>query len=213
VSHFFRLWLWLTTGMRTREWVAVHRKHHAKCETAEDPHSPQILGINRVLWGGVFLYVKTAADPVAVARYGQGTPDDWLERNVYSKYVLFGLTQMGVADVLLFGILPGALIFITQIVWISGLPADQRYRPLLGLSQHPPTTPAPTSCPRPLMAARSCTTTTSVHDLRPAKTIGTNSTSADSIRSPRLQWEQQAPAAGAALRLLARHWTWARCGR
>ena len=118
VSHFFRLWLWLTTGMRTREWVAVHRKHHAKCETAEDPHSPQILGINRVLWGGVLLYVKTAADPVAVARYGQGTPDDWLERHVYSKYVLFGLTLTGVADVLLFGIVPGALIFITQIVWI-----------------------------------------------------------------------------------------------
>src|SRR3982750_2456954 len=69
-SHFFRLWLWLTTGMRTREWVAVHRKHHAKCETAEDPHSPQVLGINRVLWGGVLLYVKASADPVMVARYG-----------------------------------------------------------------------------------------------------------------------------------------------
>ena len=118
VSHFFRLWLWLTTGMRTREWVAVHRKHHAKCETADDPHSPQILGINRVLWGGVLLYVKTAADPIAVARYGQGTPEDWLERQVYSKYVLFGLTLTGVADVVLFGIVPGALIFITQIVWI-----------------------------------------------------------------------------------------------
>src|SRR5437588_1648359 len=72
VAHFFRFWLWLTTGMVTKEWAAIHRKHHAKCETAEDPHSPQVLGINRVLWGGVFLYVKTAADPVAVARYGQG---------------------------------------------------------------------------------------------------------------------------------------------
>src|SRR5689334_24301416 len=112
VSHFFRLWLWLTTGMRTREWVAVHRKHHAKCETADDPHSPQVLGINRVLWGGVLLYVKTAADPVAVARYGQGTPDDWLERNLYSKYVLFGLTLTGVADVLAFGIVPGVLILL-----------------------------------------------------------------------------------------------------
>ena len=109
VSHFFRLWLWLTTGMRTREWVAVHRKHHAKCETADDPHSPRTLGINRVLWGGVFLYVKTAADPVAVARYGKGTPEDWLERHVYSKYVLLGLTLAGVADVLLFGIVPGVI--------------------------------------------------------------------------------------------------------
>jgi len=118
VSHFFRLWLWLTTGMSTREWVAVHRKHHAKVETADDPHSPRILGLNRVLWGGVLLYVKTAADPVAVTRYGQGTPDDWLERHVYSKYVLLGLTLTGVVDVLLFGIVPGALIFITQIIWI-----------------------------------------------------------------------------------------------
>jgi stearoyl-CoA desaturase (Delta-9 desaturase) len=117
-SHFFRLWLWLTTGMRTREWVAVHRKHHAKCETAEDPHSPQILGINRVLWGGVLLYVRAAADPVAVARYGQRTPDDWLERHLYSRFVLFGLTLMGVTDVVLFGIVPGVLIFVTQIAWI-----------------------------------------------------------------------------------------------
>ena len=118
VSHFFRLWLWLTTGMRTREWVAVHRKHHAKCETADDPHSPQVLGINRVLWGGVFLYVKAAADPAMVARYGQGTPDDWLERNVYAKHVVAGLTLMGITDLLLFGIVPGALIFVTQIAWI-----------------------------------------------------------------------------------------------
>jgi len=118
VSHAFRLWLWLTTGMRTLEWVAVHRKHHAKCETAEDPHSPQILGINRVLWGGVLLYVKAASDPAVVARYGHNTPDDWLERNLYSRFVLFGLTLMGVTDVALFGIVPGVLIFLTQIVWI-----------------------------------------------------------------------------------------------
>jgi stearoyl-CoA desaturase (delta-9 desaturase) len=117
-SHFFRFWLWLTTGMRTREWAAVHRKHHAKCETAEDPHSPKMLGINRVLWGGVFLYVKEAANPDTLERYGQGTPDDWLERNLYSKYALLGLTLMGVTDVILFGISPGVLIFITQIAWI-----------------------------------------------------------------------------------------------
>ena len=117
-SHFFRLWLWLTTGMKTREWVAVHRKHHAKCETAEDPHSPQVLGIHRVLWGGVFLYVKEAANRGVIERYGDGTPDDWLERNLYSKFVLLGLTLTGVADVILFGIVPGALIFISQIAWI-----------------------------------------------------------------------------------------------
>ena len=117
-SHFFRLWLWLTTGMKTREWVAVHRKHHAKCETADDPHSPQILGINRVLWGGVLLYVKESARSETLERYGSGTPDDWLERNLYSKYVLLGLTTMGVSDVLLFGIVPGVLIFVTQIAWI-----------------------------------------------------------------------------------------------
>ena len=118
LSHFFRLWLWLTTGMATREWVAIHRKHHAKCETADDPHSPQVLGINRVLWGGVFLYVKESGKRETIERYGHGTPDDWLERNVYSKYVLLGLTLMGLIDVLMFGIVPGVLILVTQIVWI-----------------------------------------------------------------------------------------------
>lgn len=118
VSHFFRLWLWLTTGMRTREWAAVHRKHHAKCETAADPHSPQVLGINRVLWGGVLLYVAEAAKRDTIERYGRGTPDDWLERNLYSKHVVLGLTLMGLLDLLLFGIVPGTLIFLAQIAWI-----------------------------------------------------------------------------------------------
>jgi stearoyl-CoA desaturase (delta-9 desaturase) len=118
VSHFFRVWLWLTTGMSTREWAAVHRKHHARCETADDPHSPQILGINRVLWGGVLLYVKEAAKDDTLRRYGHGTPDDWLERNVYSKYVLLGMTLMGGIDVALFGILPGIAILAVQLAWI-----------------------------------------------------------------------------------------------
>ncbi len=118
VSHFFRLWLWLTTGMQTKEWAAIHRKHHAKCETAEDPHSPQVYGINRVLWGGVFLYVKEAHNRETMERYGHGTPDDWLERNVYSRRTLSGLILMGLADVLLFGIVPGLAIIATQIVWI-----------------------------------------------------------------------------------------------
>jgi stearoyl-CoA desaturase (Delta-9 desaturase) len=117
-SHFFRLWLWMTTGMVTKEWAAIHRKHHAKCETPEDPHSPQIYGINRVLWGGVLLYVKEAYNRETMERYGQGTPDDWLERNIYSRYVVIGITMMGVVDVVLFGIVPGVLILLTQIAWI-----------------------------------------------------------------------------------------------
>ena len=117
-SHFFRFWLWLTTGMVTKEWAAIHRKHHAKCETAEDPHSPQILGINRVLWLGVFLYVKEAYNRETLERYGHGTPDDWMERNVYSRFAVLGLTLMGILDVVLLGIVPGALVLLTQIVWI-----------------------------------------------------------------------------------------------
>jgi stearoyl-CoA desaturase (delta-9 desaturase) len=118
VSHFFRFWLWLTTGMVTKEWAAIHRKHHAKCETAEDPHSPQVLGINRVLWGGVFLYVKESHVAETMERYGHGTPDDWIERNLYSRFAILGLTLMGVVNVVLFGALPGLLILATQIVWI-----------------------------------------------------------------------------------------------
>jgi len=118
VSHFFRLWLWMTTGMVTKEWAAIHRKHHAKCETEEDPHSPQIYGINRVLWGGVFLYVKESYNRETMERYGHGTPDDWLERNIYSRYQILGITLMGATDVMLFGLVPGLLILLTQIVWI-----------------------------------------------------------------------------------------------
>jgi len=117
-SHFFRFWLWLTTGMVTKEWAAIHRKHHAKCETAEDPHSPQIFGINRVLWGGVFLYVKEAYNHETMERYGHGTPDDWIERHLYSRFAVLGLTLMGLIDVVLLGIVPGVLVLATQIVWI-----------------------------------------------------------------------------------------------
>jgi stearoyl-CoA desaturase (delta-9 desaturase) len=117
-SHFFRVWLWLTTGMRTKEWVAVHRKHHAKCETVDDPHSPKIYGINRVLWTGVLLYVTESSKPETTERYGHGTPDDWLERNVYSKHVISGLVLMALTDLILFGYVPGTLIFLAQIAWI-----------------------------------------------------------------------------------------------
>ena len=117
-SHFFRCWLCLTTGMVTKEWAAIHRKHHAKCETPDDPHSPQVYGLKRVLWGGVFLYVKEAHNRQTLARYGHGTPDDWLERNIYSSRAKIGLIVMGLIDVGLFGLLPGLLMLAVQIVWI-----------------------------------------------------------------------------------------------
>ena len=118
ISHFFRFWLWLTTGMVTKEWAAIHRKHHAKCETAEDPHSPQIYGINRVLWLGVFLYVKESYNKETLERYGHGTPDDWMERNVYTRHAMAGILSMLTIDLLAFGLVPGALIWLTQIAWI-----------------------------------------------------------------------------------------------
>ena len=118
IGHFFRLWLWLTTGMVTREWTAIHRKHHAKVDTPDDPHSPQVLGINRVLWGGVVLYVREGRNQETLARYGNGTPDDWLERNIYSRFLKLGLTLMGLSDLVIFGVVPGALIFLAQIAWI-----------------------------------------------------------------------------------------------
>jgi stearoyl-CoA desaturase (delta-9 desaturase) len=118
VAHFFRLWLWLTTGMVTKEWAAIHRKHHAKCETAEDPHSPQIHGINKVLWAGVFLYVKESRNKDTLERYGHGTPDDWIERNVYTPSSVWGLWLMGAVNIALFGLVPGMLILLTQIIWI-----------------------------------------------------------------------------------------------
>jgi stearoyl-CoA desaturase (delta-9 desaturase) len=117
-SHFFRFWLWLTTGMITKEWAAIHRKHHAKCETPDDPHSPQQLGLPTVLFGGVFLYVKESHKPETLQRYGQGTPDDWLERYVYSPEQKFGILLMLGIDIALFGLLPGALIWGVQMLWI-----------------------------------------------------------------------------------------------
>ena len=117
-SHFFRFWLWLTTGMVTKEWAAIHRKHHAKCETAEDPHSPQIHGINRVLWGGVFLYVKESYNRDTLERYGHGTPDDWIERRLYTPFAYVGIAILFAAYVVLFGLVPGALMWGVQMAWI-----------------------------------------------------------------------------------------------
>jgi stearoyl-CoA desaturase (delta-9 desaturase) len=117
VAHFFRFWLWLTTGMVTREWVAVHRKHHAKCETETDPHSPQVKGINRVLWRGAGLYRAEAAKRETVEKYGHGTPDDWVERKLYSRFKMLGILLMAAIDLALFGV-AGLVIWAVQMLWI-----------------------------------------------------------------------------------------------
>ena len=116
-SHFFRFWLWISTGMVTKEWVAIHRKHHAKCETEDDPHSPRIYGINRVLFAGVLLYVKESYNGETLKRYGHGTPDDWMERNVYSRFQWQGVAIMMIIDLMLFGAI-GATIWAVQMLWI-----------------------------------------------------------------------------------------------
>ncbi len=117
-AHFFRCWLWLSTGMVTKEWASIHRKHHAKCETPEDPHSPQVFGIHRVLWTGVFLYVREARNADTMLRYGRGTPDDWIENHLYSPWHKLGVVTLLAIDVAIFGVLPGLLIWLAQVVWI-----------------------------------------------------------------------------------------------
>lgn len=118
VSHFFRFWLWMTTSMATKEWVAVHRKHHAKCETENDPHSPQVLGIDKVLWQGAELYRAEADKQETLDAYGHNTPDDWLERNLYSgRRNKLGIVLMLVINVLLFGG-AGLTIWAVQMAWI-----------------------------------------------------------------------------------------------
>jgi stearoyl-CoA desaturase (Delta-9 desaturase) len=118
VSHFFRFWLWMTTGMITKEWAAIHRKHHAKCETEEDPHSPRIHGINKILFTGVVLYVKESYKTDVMDKYGHSTPTDWVERNVYTPLNKWGIVVTLMIDVLLFGALPGFLIWGVQMLWI-----------------------------------------------------------------------------------------------
>ena len=117
VSHFFRFWLWMTTGMGTKEWVAVHRKHHARCETEEDPHSPQVLGLKKVFWEGAELYKAEAVKQETLDKFGMGTPDDWIERNVYERFSFMGIVLMFILDLVLFGI-PGITIWALQMVTI-----------------------------------------------------------------------------------------------
>lgn len=117
LSHFMRFWLWLTTGMVTRQWVAIHRKHHQKSDQQGDPHSPHVFGIWRVLFGGAFLYHHASKDSSMIDQFGVGTPDDWLERNVYSAHSRLGILLMLVIDLVLFG--PwGLLVWGIQMIWI-----------------------------------------------------------------------------------------------
>lgn len=117
VSHFFRLWLWLTTGMETKAWAAIHRKHHAKCETVDDPHSPQVMGLKKVLWEGAELYRKEAKNTETLTRYGYGTPDDWIERHLYTPYSAKGILLMLLIDLVLMGV-PGITVWAIQMAWI-----------------------------------------------------------------------------------------------
>jgi stearoyl-CoA desaturase (delta-9 desaturase) len=117
MSHFFRLWLWLTTGMVTKEWVAIHRKHHAKCETEEDPHSPVTRGIETVFWKGSELYRAEAKNQETLAKYGHNTPDDWIERHLYTPYSWQGVALMMIVNVALFGA-AGVTIWAVQMIWI-----------------------------------------------------------------------------------------------
>ncbi|MEO0319059.1 MAG: hypothetical protein RL404_2736, partial [Pseudomonadota bacterium] len=116
-SHFFRFWLWLTTGMVTKEWAAIHRKHHAKCETVDDPHSPVTRGIETVLFEGAELYRVESKNRETIEKYGHGTPDDWLERNLYTKHSAWGVALMLIVDVALFGVL-GLTVWAVQMIWI-----------------------------------------------------------------------------------------------
>ena len=117
VEHFMRFWLWLTTGMITKEWVAVHRKHHRFTDQEGDPHSPKLFGVWNVLFKGAFLYNKASKDREMVSTYGVGTPDDWMERNVYSKYAFLGILILLLGNVMLFGSI-GIAIWAIQMIWI-----------------------------------------------------------------------------------------------
>jgi stearoyl-CoA desaturase (Delta-9 desaturase) len=121
LKHFFRFWLWLTTGMNTKEWTAIHRKHHATCETVDDPHSPQIQGIRKIFWQGAEVY-RAAAVPETLERFGSGTPDDWIERKLYSRFGVLGVSLMLIIDVALFGAI-GLTVWAVQMLWIPVMAA------------------------------------------------------------------------------------------
>ena len=117
LSHFMRFWLWLTTGMVTKQWVAIHRKHHQKSDVEGDPHSPHVFGIWKVLFKGAALYHTASKDKAMIDSYGVGTPDDWMERNVYTKHSRLGITLLLVINLLCFSWV-GLLIWAIQMIWI-----------------------------------------------------------------------------------------------
>jgi len=117
LSHFMRFWLWLTTGMVTKQWVAIHRKHHRFIDTDGDPHSPKLFGIKNIVFRGVYYYYQAAKDARMIVEYGAGTPNDWVERKIYTKHHFLGVFLMLAINVLLFGWI-GILIWLLQIVWI-----------------------------------------------------------------------------------------------
>jgi fatty-acid desaturase len=122
LQHFFRFWLWLTTGMTTQQWTAIHRKHHAVCETPEDPHSPRIFGLRTVLLRGAELYGVEAHKGETIERFGRGTPEDWIEYNLYQRYKRLGIALMMAIDVVLFGVI-GLTVWAVQMLWIPFLAA------------------------------------------------------------------------------------------
>jgi stearoyl-CoA desaturase (delta-9 desaturase) len=117
VNHFMRFWLWMTTGMVTKQWVAIHRKHHQASDTVDDPHSPKVYGIWRVLFGGAFLYHTASKDRAMIEKLGVGTPDDWIEHNLYSAHSRLGILLMLIVDLFLFG--PwGFVVWGIQMIWV-----------------------------------------------------------------------------------------------
>lgn len=117
LAHAMRFWLWLTTGMITKQWVAVHRRHHRFCEQPQDPHSPANFGLWRVLFGGAFLYAAACRDPKLIEQYGVGTPDDWIEKHLYSRHPWLGITLLLLVNLLWFSWW-GLLIWAIQMIWI-----------------------------------------------------------------------------------------------
>lgn len=117
LSHFMRFWLWLTTGMVTKQWVAIHRKHHQNSDKEGDPHSPHVYGIWRVVFGGAFLYHEASKNKAMIDQYGVGTPDDWMENNIYSKHSRAGIMIMLAINIILFGWI-GLLLWGIQMIWI-----------------------------------------------------------------------------------------------
>ena len=178
ISHFFRFWLWLTTGMVTKEWVAIHRKHHARVETPDDPHSPQTRGINTVFWRARSSIAPKRRMQETIDKFGRGTPDDWMERNVYTRFSWEGVGLMLMVNFMLFGG-AGVAIWAVQMAWIpvtaAGSSTASATIGVIAISLLP--TPRRTSCPGAFSsAARSSTTTiTRMEHRRSCRRAGTNS--------------------------------------